>query len=164
MVLGLAWLPALIGAQTTSVPGALDTTFNTGGQRPGRVTLDFGTSRNDQGNVVKLHTVGVELRITGLSSCALALIRHPDGGFVAAGYAGADPALVRYDDNGNFMSKTVTPVPGTFNGALASAIAIQDIQGARKLVVAGSTDRGPDGRSDFLIARFDLNCNSRGLS
>jgi len=108
--------------------GALDQTFGIGG----KVTTDFGRT----------------------SSGAFAVAVQPDGRIVAAGGAGGDIALARYDANGSLDptfgkgGMVLTDLPSSREAALALLL-----QPDGKLVVSGSIfQRGSYG--DFLIARY----------
>lgn len=108
--------------------GALDQTFGIGG----KATTDFGRT----------------------SSGAFAVVLQPDGRMVAAGGAGGDIALARYDANGSLDptfgegGTVLTDLPSSREAALALLL-----QPDGKLVVSGST-RQFGSYADFLVARY----------
>jgi uncharacterized delta-60 repeat protein len=120
--------------------GALDTSFNAGGTKPGTITTDFG-SGND---------------------AVQALVLQPDGKIIAVGGAGdgasSDFALARYNNNGTldttFNSGGTKPgtVTTDFSGDADKAYAAA-IQPDGKIVVAGNAT--VSGVSGFAVARYN---------
>ncbi len=127
------WVMTLGPTSALAAPGALDSTFGTGG----KVTTDFG----------------------GLFDWANALVRQPDGKLVIAGYSSAGDAdnfaLARYNPNGSLDpafgtgGKVITDFGGSVNEALAMVL-----QPDGKLVAAGYTQAAGD---DFALARYNSN-------
>jgi len=121
--------------------GALDTTFNPGGAKPGTVTTDFGA-----GNDV-----------------AQTIVIQRDGKIVVAGSAGditgSNFAVARYNSDGTLDTtfNQSGAKPGTmttdFAGGTDKAYAVA-IQPDGKIVVAGYATR--NSRSDFAMARYNI--------
>jgi uncharacterized delta-60 repeat protein len=118
--------------------GVLDTGFGTAG----RVVLESAT---------------------GEASEIRWLTQQPDGKLVAAGFIGADMAVVRLTAHGVFDPSFGTHGIATFSaGATASAEAVA-VQTDGRIVVAGTaelscelTDPACAGRPDAVVARFNL--------
>ncbi len=119
--------------------GSLDVTFNPGGSLPGTVTTDFGGD-----------------------SAAIAVTIQKDGKIVAAGIAGGDFAVARYNTDGS-LDATFNPtgsLPGTvttdFGGSMDQANTIS-IQKDGKIVVAGQSNTGAGADDNFAVARYNTN-------
>ena len=90
--------------------------------------------------------------ITGELDGALALVQQTDGKLVVAGYAGADIAVVRYEDDGDLdLSFNGTGKVTTEVGLASNALAIVQQASDQKLVVAGSSD------SEIVLVRYETN-------
>jgi uncharacterized delta-60 repeat protein len=109
--------------------GTLDTTFGNGGKAVTTVTSRFDV--------------------------ASAVVLQPDGKLVAAGTAGDDFALVRYNGNGTLDANFGTGGKATTSFGLRDAASAAVLQSDGKIVVVGSGDNGSD--SDFAIARYNSN-------
>ncbi|MFG2985674.1 calcium-binding protein [Streptomyces sp. NPDC048258] len=109
--------------------GSLDTTFDT----DGKVTTDFAGG-NDRANGV---------------------VVQADGKIVAAGGAGFDFGLARYNTDGSLDTTFGTGgkvITGFFAGDEAFGVALQ---ADGKIVAAGGTDTGSSTNTDFALARYN---------
>jgi uncharacterized delta-60 repeat protein len=134
LLLAASVLAVLLIPAAQATPGALDPTFGTGG----KVTTQIGTY-NDY---------------------AYALVRQPDGKFVAAGTSNTglktDFALARYNPNGSLdTSFNGTGKVTTAMGASWDSLNDLALQPDGKLVAAGYSQNGFN--FDFALARYNPN-------
>ena len=139
LVLAVSLLGVLFIHSAQATPGALDTSFGSGG----KVMAEIGAP-----------------------AYANALVRQPDDKLVAAGYAvnnvtGNDFALARYNRDGSLDTtfgtggKVMTMFG--FSDDVANAVAVRP---DGKIVAAGYTDSGP--LQPRRVARHDLQRNGQG--
>ncbi len=131
--------------------------------RQGDLDPKFGTNGSRSNRRAAYDRVVLESR-TGTASEIRWLTQQPDGKLVAAGFIGADMAVVRLTAHGVFDPSFGTDGIVTFSaGATASAEAVA-VQTDGRIVVAGTAelscelaDAACAGSADAVVARFNLN-------